>query len=98
MFDIRELRNVANHGRGASMTEMLHLAGDEIERLRNILRAPVPDQLQVRMSLGDLHILQIVPSVSLRQARCQLTAVTTIAGLMYEELRSQANKMRMGKK
>lgn len=32
-LDIRWLRNVANAGRGSAMTEALHAAADEIERL-----------------------------------------------------------------
>lgn len=34
MVDIRWLRNTANAGRGAAMTDALHQAIDEIERLR----------------------------------------------------------------
>lgn len=33
-LDASWLRNVANYGRGSAMTEALHLAADEIERLR----------------------------------------------------------------
>ncbi len=31
------MRNIANHGRGSTMTEMLHIAADEIDGLRNKL-------------------------------------------------------------
>ena len=39
MIDIRWLRNTANAGRGAAMTDALHQATDEIERLRAALIA-----------------------------------------------------------